>query len=283
MNRGAALVLLVAVPAMVLSGCTLGEDDEMVAPTRTITGSPSPEPRAVPAAVPVGKGSVGPTDVVWAQGNALHVGTRTVDLSPVSIDAFVVAPGGVYLLDGKNVSFTDLERVRATGLTGVTALGATADASRLEVVTEDGGPPASSVYDTRTGNLSDEEVSVASAQARLGRPVGVDVTGERVDLVPPDSGELRGWQGPGRYGVAVTRAGEPVAFDSRTRTRVDLGENLPQQFELAGWTDESTFYGVDFSRHGPAAVVACGLADGWSCTRQGEVSRSEPVIFGSGT
>ena len=45
-----------------------------------------------------GTGDVSPADVVWAQGSVLHVGRRTVDLRRSRIDAFVVVPGGVFVL-----------------------------------------------------------------------------------------------------------------------------------------------------------------------------------------
>ena len=282
MTRRAALAAIVAVTALVLSGCEIGEDDEMVAPRRTTVVSPSPEPRAVPESVPVGQGRIGPQDVVWTQGHVLHIGTRTVDLSPVGVDAFVVVTGGVYLLDRGSLSFTDLERVRATGLTGVTGLGVTADAERIRVTTEARGKAASHVYDTRSGSLRDEDVSVVSAEERLGTPVGVRLRGERVVLGRPGAGELAGRQGAGRYGVATGPAGEPVAFDSRTRKRIALRGSVPRRFELAGWTSDSTVFGLEGTRDDASAVVACGLADQGSCTRLGEVGGPDPVIFGTG-
>ena len=125
-HRSATLV--VAAVLVLTTGCELGQDDEMVPPTRTVTASPSPDTTVAPQTMPVGQGDVSPTDVVWAQGNVLHVGRRSVDLSPVGIDAFVVVPGGVFVLHMGELWFTDLSRLRGTGLTNVTALGVTADA-----------------------------------------------------------------------------------------------------------------------------------------------------------
>ena len=69
----------------------------------------------------------------------LHVGDRQVDLAPVEVDAFVVVHGGVFVLGGGELWFTDLARLRGTAQTEVTDVQVTAAADRLEVVDERSG------------------------------------------------------------------------------------------------------------------------------------------------
>ncbi len=91
--------VMVAALLLVTTGCEVGTDDEMApAPTKTITATPSQSVAPAPATIPVGQGKVSPTDSVWADGSVLHVGRKQVDLSPIEIEAFVVVPGGVFVL-----------------------------------------------------------------------------------------------------------------------------------------------------------------------------------------
>lgn len=174
--------LLVAGLVLAATGCEVGTDDEMAPPpTKTVTATPSQSVAPAPATVPVGEGAVSPADVVWAQESVLHVGRKEVDLAPIDIEAFVVVKGGVFVLAEDELWFTDLSRVRGTGLTDVTGLQASADASRLKVVDTMSGQELQQGYDTRTGRA---------------------VTGA-VDALSPD--EWR--QGPGR-GLRVGRIGK---------------------------------------------------------------------------
>jgi hypothetical protein len=212
--------LLVAALVVLTSGCEIGQDDEMApAPRRTITATPSPE-QAIPTTVPVGKGKVSPTDVVWAQGNMLHVGKVSVDLSPVGIDAFVVVPGGVFVLYSGELWFTDLSRLRGTGLTGVTGLGVTADATRILVTEAKNGDAEDHAYDNRTGKaVSSEGVRPVTAGERLQGP-------DRSRVVVPKGFTLAGWAGARRfYGVAGKGAhpSAVVSCDLRTRACIRVG------------------------------------------------------------
>jgi hypothetical protein len=226
-------ILLVVTLLVLSSGCTIGDDDEMVQPSRTVTASPSPARTAAPTTLPVGQGTVSPADVVWAQGTRLHVGLRSVDLSPVGVDAFVVVPGGVYVLSGGELWFTDLGRLKGTGLTGVTGLGVTADASRILVTAPDTGTGSPYAYDTGTG-----------------RAVSSD---------------------------GVT----PVSAEERLRGRDRSGVDVPEGFQLAGWSAPTRFYGVAGGGGRRAAVVSCDVGTR-KCTRLGAVEESPPVVFGSG-
>ena len=132
MTRLVAAVL-VALLVTLTSGCELGEDDEMAPkPTRTVTRSPAPGARCR-RACRSGEGDVSPASVVWAQESTLHFGTSQVDVAPMRIDSFVVVPGGVFFVSRGELWFTDLSRVRATGLMGVTRVSTTRDADALRV------------------------------------------------------------------------------------------------------------------------------------------------------
>ncbi len=170
---GAVLAtLLLSALLLLATGCQLGTDDEMEPPTRTVTASPSPEVTAVPATVPVGRGVVSASDVVWAQGSRLHVGNRSVDLSPVAIDAFVSVPGGVYVLQQGELWYTDLTRLKGTGVTGVTDLGVTADGSRVLVTVATSGAGSAYAFDTATGR------AVSSARRGAGDAGGATARAE---------------------------------------------------------------------------------------------------------
>ncbi len=201
------LVGILAALVVLTTGCTVGQDDEMApAPRRTVTASPSPG-QVAPASVPVGEGAVSPADVVWAQDTVLHVGKQTADLSPVGIDAFVVVPGGVYVLNEDELWFTDLSRLRGTGLSDVTGLGVTADGSRI-LVTVTAGVETEVAYDTGTGKLvSSEGVTPVTAQERLQGP-------DRSGVNVPKGFELAGWAGATRFYGAVREHGRLTAVVS---------------------------------------------------------------------
>lgn len=211
MGLGAVLVLG--------SGCQISEDDEMVQPTRTITASPSAAPTAAPDSVPVGHGPVSTDDVVWSQGSALHVGDRTVDLAPVTIESFVVVPGGVFLLASGELWLTDLTRLRGTGITDVTALGVTADASRV-LVTAAGSAYA---YDTISGRgVGPQGLEPLSAQRRIDGP-------SRAGVTTPAGFEVAGWAGEKTFYGTGSEGGRPTtvvscSLESRTCARLGAVE-----------------------------------------------------------
>jgi len=205
---------------MLTSGCQLGEDDEMVQPTRTVTASPSPDTMLGPPRVPVGRGAVSSADVVWAQGTALHVGRRNVDLSPVGPEALLVVPGGVFVVNSGELWFTDLSRLRGTGLTRVTALGVTADATRILVTAEMSGAAATYAYDVASGRVvSSEGLTPVTAEERLRGP-------DRSGVGVPKGFVLAGWAGPTTFYGTAGDGGRPsavVSCDVATRACTTLG------------------------------------------------------------
>ena len=202
------LTAAVAVLATLLaaSGCEMGQDEELTPkPKRTVTRSAVPSPSPGPLSVPVGQGKVSPDDVVWAQGNVLHVGKRAVDLLTVGVEAFVVVRGGVFVLSTLGeVWFTDLARLRGAKLAGITGLGATADRSHVVLSRKDGDRTTSYAYDTRTGRAVDPAgVQAAAPQELLGDVQGVQVTRERFRGAVPEVFEPVGRAGRSRvYGLA---------------------------------------------------------------------------------
>ncbi len=281
--RGSAGRLLGAAVLVLVSGCTVAQDDEMVPPTRTVTASPSPATPEIPSTVPVGRGRVEVTDAVWAEGRSLHVGTREVDLAPLSIDSLVVVPGGVYFLDGGRLWFTDLVRARDTGLTGVTRLWTTrtGDAIGVEV---GGAAPTVAGFDAGTGSsLPPSRVVPATLADRLGQAVQVVLRPERSDVTaPPPDQAPPGRVGPGGFGI-VGGAGEPlVAFDSGTRQRIPLTGVRGNGFELVRWTTGNSFYGLARQDGRATEVLSCRLRVR-ACTSLGTLSPGAAPVFESGT
>jgi hypothetical protein len=248
------LVPLLAGLVLAGAGCEVGTDDELAPPpTRTITASPSSSAPPAPATVPVGRGEVSPEDVVWAQGSVLHVGGREVDLAPLTVDAFVVVRGGVFVLAGGEVWFTDLSRLRGTGQTDVSGLRISADNRFLEVVDTRAGEELTQGYDTRTGRAVRADVATQSPEQRR--------------------------QGPGRFEV-TTSSGSPTVVDSRTGRTIRLA-GAPRAFELGAWAEDSVFLGVGRPPRGPRSVVSCD-AETRRCRAAGRVTGSAPVVFGVG-
>ncbi len=248
------LVPVVAGLVLATAGCEPGTDDEMApAPTRTVTASPSQSAPPAPATIPVGQGDVSPADVVWAQGSALHVGGREVDLAPVVVEAFVVVRGGVFVLAGEEVWFTDLSRLRGTGQTDVSGLQVSADGRFLEVLDMRSGEELEQGYDTRTGRAVRADVDTESPEERR--------------------------QGPGRFEV-TTSSGSLAVVDTATGKTLRLA-GAPRAFELGAWAGDSVFYGVGRPPRGTRSVVRCD-AVARQCRPVGRVTGSAPVVFGIG-
>ena len=144
--------------------------------------------------------------MVWAQESTLHFDTRQVDLSPLSIDSFVVVPGGVYFLSRGELWFTDLSRARGTGLTGATGLSTTRDAGALRVeVGGDSGPAKAYAYDLGSG------ASIAAGQAVPATDADMRGTRERVALRPEGSDEAAPTAAPVEHGWVPADASESSA------------------------------------------------------------------------
>ena len=270
--------LLLALVLLVATGCQLGDDDEMVPPTRTVTASPSPRAAAVPTAIPFGRGKVSPSDAVWAQGSALHVGTREWDLTPHRVDSFVVVTGGVYFVDRGQVWFTDLVRVRDTGLRRATVLSTNQGGTAIRV--ELTGPSVHA-WDARNGeSVAPDSVVPEPVTDRLGKAVVVSLRSERSDVSPPPP--AAGRRGPGRYGV-LGGDGEPlVAFVAATKVRVPLVGVPGDGFALVRWTSGAGFFGLARVGGKPLAVIRCDLRVR-RCPTLGKVAAGDPLVFESGT
>jgi hypothetical protein len=271
----------VALLVTLTSACELGEDDEMAQPPkRTVTKSPAP---SVPPKVPVGEGAVSPAAVVWAQDSALHVGTRQVDLSPLSIDSFVVVAGGVYFLARGELWFTDLSRARGTGLMGVTRLSTTPDARALLVeVAAGSGPAAVYAYGLGTG----EAMPPGEAEPATDE----DLRGTRKRLVLRSTGndgstseapvEIRLGPGGG-YGVVGGDGGGLVVIDATTHKRVPLTGVVGTGFKLVRWQNQIAFFGLAVGNEGkPVAMMNCNLSSR-SCTTWGTVVPGRSLVFES--
>jgi len=220
-----ALLTVALLPAVVglCAGCEIGQDDEMARPTRTVTASPSPEAAPAPERIPVGKGAVSPRDVVWGDGHTLHVGKRSVDLSPASVDQLVLVPGGLYVRSGDELWFTDLHRLRGTGLTAVTRVAPSDDGERLLVTDKGTGREVVHAYDIRTGervDLSSTPSPSPEPAPRQPEPSASGFKGYPADFT------LAGSAGDSTfYGVARTD-GKPtsvVGCQVTTRTCTTLG------------------------------------------------------------
>ena len=264
--------ILVALLVTLTSGCELGEDDEMAPkPTRTVTKSPASR---VPTRVPTGEGDVSPSSVVWAQESTLHFGTSQVDVAPLRIDSFVVVPGGVFFVSRSELWFTDLSRVRATGLMGVTRVSTTreADALRVDLAT---GPDAVYAYDLGTGESIPPAQAVPAADA--------DLRGTTRQVVLPPGGAVEARGGPGRYGLVGGDGGQLVVYDTATRKRVPLKGVVGSGFKLVRWQGGNMFFGVALVENGnPLAVMSCNLSRR-SCTKVGEPDPDRSLVFESAT
>jgi hypothetical protein len=246
--------VLVASLVLLAGGCATGTDDEMApAPTRTVTATPSQSVAPAPATVPVGHGNVSPADVVWAQGSELHVGDRSVDLSPVEVDAFVVVEGGVFVLSGDELWFTDLSRLRGTGQTDLTQVRVNTDATRLVVTDTRSGRPLDQAYDTGTGKA---------------------IRGE-VETLTPDQQR----SGPGRYDLKLTSGGTAHVVEAATGDTMPV--TPPARFDVGRWLDDSTFVGTGEPQRGHVRVVRCKV-DARTCSVLGARPTDAPVVFGTG-
>jgi hypothetical protein len=202
----------------------------------------------------------------------LHFGTRQVDVAPLRIDSFVVVPGGVFFVSQSELWFTDLSRVRATGLMGVTRVSTTrdADALRVDLAT---GSDAVYAYDLSTGE------SIPSAQAVPATDADLRGTPKRLVLPPGGAVEVR--RGPGHFGLVGGDGGQLVAYDAVTRERLSLKGVVGSGFKLVRWQDENRFFGVALGEDGnPLAVMSCNLSKR-SCTRVGEPDPDRSLVFES--
>ena len=277
-------VVLGAVIGLIATGC--GAVDDELAPrprtTVTITQAPTSTASPVPSEVPVGNARLPLDAPAWATAGRLQIGQRSVEVSPRSIDAFVVARGGVYFLDGSELWFTDLRMVRATGLTGVSGLAVDATRSQVRVTVSGRDGPTTHVFDTRAGGVLDGLEPANPPYHRQGRRVQVSLTGAKVDLTPAAGAALRDASlGPGRYGLLGVERRALQPFVAATGRLFSLRPAITG-FRLGGWTSGSEFFGATYVGGVPDAVVECDLVRR-SCTPVGVVPDGLPVVFDTGS
>lgn len=143
---------------LLLCGCQTEPDDELVRPE--VTTTLAPELPQLPG-LPVGSGAVRPGDAVSVEGSTVTVGSRSVPLAPLRVDAYAVVRGGLFFLNGAELWFTDLSRAQPTGFTDVSSLVASPDGRRIAFIDHGHGPTdengtrlaLSVAYDARSGRL----------------------------------------------------------------------------------------------------------------------------------
>ena len=191
---------LVATLVLAGAGCSSTPDDETARPTMTTTVTQAPEPRPTPIAPVSDPPST--TAVAWAQGSRLHVGDTEADLRPMSVDAFAVTRGGVFVLSRGRLWLTDLVEVHDTGYRRIRSLTVSPDGRYLGFVDlpsfarEPRSVAVATVYDTETG------------RPVLGSTVGMgDATKDDLpDLYEDAEPEPLGFLDDGRF-VARTPSG----------------------------------------------------------------------------
>ncbi|WP_445257880.1 hypothetical protein [Nocardioides aurantiacus] len=246
--RGGALTVLAG--CLALAGCGRGQDDELTpSPTRTVTVTPSPTLQP-PDRVPTGGATGFDDQVVWAQGNTLHVGGQALDLSPVAVEDVVATPTGAYVLARGELWSVDLQRAEGAGLPRVERVGLSRDGRSLLV--DLAGDTRRRAYDVGTGRLVGGRAPAALTAA-----------------------ERR--TGPGEYAVTAAADGSPEVT-SATGEPVDVA-GLPDRFEPRTWPTASTVAGLATSAAGESSVVSCSLAGRARCRTLGTVDGSEEVVF----
>ena len=227
-------------------------------PTRTVTRVRGP-PRRRPERARSGEGDVSPADggVGPGQRAALRHAARSTSRR-CEIDSFVVVPGGVFVVSRGELWFTDLSRVRATGLTGVTRVSTTRDADALRVDLARGSD-AVVAYDLGTGKSIPPSRVVPATDA--------DLRGAAKRVVLTPGGEVEARRGPGHYGLVGGDGEQLVVYDATTRRRIPLRGVVGSGFKLVRWQDGTTFFGVALGEDGnPLAAMSCNLSKR-SCTR----------------
>lgn len=228
---GFAALLLVA-------GCTMGPDDEMVEPTTTETVTTAPKKPEV-TKLPVGTAGLKVADIAWSQGSTVHIGDQMVDLAPLEVEEFVVAEGGIYLLSKGELWFSDLSSVVPVGLARVRELAISIDGWRLGLIDYESGerdrydtPLAAAVaFDTRTGER------LARTSAGLGSTKSVDLADLYEDATPRALGfddSTFYLQGIGALVAVPLGGGEPKEVGTApvlSRKGTDIGAD--QQADLA--------------------------------------------------
>ena len=242
-------------------------------PTRTVTASPR-RTAAAPASVPVGKGRrlTGRRRLGTGQRAARrHAGRSTCRRS--GIDAFVVVPGGVFVLSRGELWFTDLAGLRGTGLTGVTGCRRTADAGALRRRGRGRpDPPQVYAYDTGTGASMPPDRPFPPRTRTCAAPGSGWRCRNGSDGQPDRCAGGHGWvpaaasasSGRRWRRVVTTRRPGACPAEGRGRYRLQAGP-VAEPARSSAWPSAT---------RKPLAVVSCDLSSR-SCTAFG--SRSRPL------
>jgi len=284
------VLALAGVTAWLVTSRLGGTDDETARP-RTAAPRPSSTSGAtpvvtdrVPRRIPPATGTLRPDDAaapVWVEGSVLHVGTRSWDLTPRAVDAFVPVRGGVYFLDGGRLWTTDTEVVRDTGVGGP-------DRPASDLVTDSDGRHVrvtvagrQHAWDVRTGRaVPPASVVPLRVEDLLGTSARVRVRPLRDDAPPDPAVAARLGPGGARgYGLVVsaTRPLDPFALAGRRR--VAPSGVVGDGFELARWTGPGQMWGVALSDGSPLAILSCDLAVG-RCRSVGTLSGRGTLLLG---
>lgn len=308
---------MLAVLALLLSGCFNGPDDELDRPTKDVTVTPSGVATVVPT-LPRNP-AVARDTVVWGQGSSLDVGRRIVHVSPLHVDRLAVTSGGVYVLSGARLWSVSDSTARDSGFGQVTALTVSPDrrylalVDRVHGVKDAKGTPLAAivVYDTTTGK------AVVDSSVGMGDPSRDDLA----QLYAASMISLRGFTGGavlastpgGTYaypldggkpqrvaagtlgetvltrpdgGVAVAlgmTGGRVVVRDASTGRDVVM-KGMPAYLRFGGWLGADTFYGVGRSSTAAKAaqsIVRCDLKSR-ACTvvvPSSQVARTPAVVL----
>lgn len=247
-----ARLLLGGVLTLVLtaSGCQRGQDDELAdRPTRTVTVTPSPTVQP-PDRVPLGGATGFTDDLVWAQGNTLHVGGRELDLSPVAVEDVVATPTGAYVLARGELWSVDLRRAEGAGLPTVERVGLSRDGRSLLV--DLAGDTRRRAYDVGTGRLVEGRA-----------PAALTAADRRT--------------GPGAYAVTAAADGPPTVTTA-AGDPVEVAD-LPDGFEPRTWPTASTVAGLAEAADGNRTLVSCSLAGAARCRTLGTADGPEEVVL----
>ena len=278
------------VAAWLVTGRLGGSDDETspVRPTGTVTVAPRPTgsvaTAGVPDRIPRATGSLRPDgrdEVVWVEGSVLHVGTRSWDLAPRSVEAFVPVRGAVFFLDAGRLWTTDTRVVRDTGVGGpdlpATDLVTDRDGRHVRV-TVSGRQRA---WDVRTGRAV-PPASVVPVRVRdlLGEPADLRVRPLRDNAPADPAAPVRLGPGGDRgYGLVVSATRPLDPFRTGSRRRVQPSGVVGDGFELARWTGPGRLWGVALSDGSPLAVLSCDLAVG-RCRSLGSLTGGGDLLLG---
>ena len=165
------------------------------------------------ADLPVGAGPLATDAVLWAVGNTIHVGDRTIRVG-AQVRAMVEANGRIYLVQGHSdiVRVTDGGRPRATGFRA-DELSASENSRYLGFLDKSEGMPWSTVIvDLESGEV------VVRDDAGLSDP-----DGDLADLYEDAEPRVLGFDGDELF-VKTASGNQVMSWDPRTGERTEHGD-----------------------------------------------------------